>query len=239
MLGLPGLTRAQSIQGVIYKKGASIRVAQALVTNKRTQTIMMSDELGIFSIPAATGDTLLVTKKSYGSEEVVVAGKNDIAIYLSPEIELKGLSVKAQTKQQELAEVMRSYRGKGVFFDGKPPALLFLVSPITGFYELFGKTPGQARHFATYAKNELQEAEVSHRYTKVLVKSSTGLTDDEEIRKFMDFYRPSFEDVKGWNDYELIQKVKKNFDYYQKNKNRIKVSPLSNPGTDTVRLSRD
>ena len=43
---------------------------------------------------------------------------------------------------------------------------------------------------------------------------------DDEIDKFMVAFRPSYENVKEWNDYQLIQYIKKEFAYYQKNKDR-------------------
>lgn len=219
---LHGFTHAQqtlNIKGVVFIKNSSERISQALITDLNSKVMMMSDELGIFTIEAAIGDTLFITKNDYTPEKKVIINADNLAIYMQPVIQLNQVIIKGQTKKQELNEVMREYRSQGTFYNGKPPLLSFLNSPITGFYELFGKTPKEARRFAAYSKNELEYNEVHKRYTKELVKSVTKLPD-EEIQKFMQTFTPSFEDLKEWNDYQLITYIKRSLEYYQKNKNR-------------------
>ncbi|HTD99358.1 MAG TPA: hypothetical protein VK668_08715 [Mucilaginibacter sp.] len=217
---LPGLASAQqlTVKGVIFKKNASARIAQAIITDLNSKVVMMSDELGAFSIKAAIGDTLLITKYDYTPEKRVIVNVEDLYIYMQPIIVLNQVVIKDQTKKQELGDIMHQYRSKGTFYDGKPPALSFLNSPLTGIYELFGKTPNNARRFAEFSKRELETDVVKRRYTKALVKNVTKLPDDE-VDKFMLIFTPSYEDVKVWNDYELITYIKKNFDYYEKHKN--------------------
>jgi hypothetical protein len=228
---LPFILHAQQrtdVKGFLLKDKTTDRIAQALITNLKTQTIMMSDELGIFSIKAAPGDTLLFNKKGYALHKQVVVNTTDMVVYLQPQqvIELDEVQIKGLTKRQELFGVMQTYRSKGVYYNGKPPALSFLVSPLTGFYELFGKTPGQARRFANFTRTELQLNEVDRRYNKAFVMKTTGLPEDE-AQKFMDYYKPSYEDIRAWNDYELIKRVKRQFEYYKKNKDKVPPNPLN------------
>jgi hypothetical protein len=218
---LHGFVSAQqtlSIKGIIFKKNASERIPQALITDLNNKVMMISDDLGGFNIKTAIGDTLFITKSGFTPQKRIIIDGNDLAVYMQPVVELKQVVIKEQTKKQELNEVMRQYRSQGTFYNGKPPAWSFLNSPLTGLYELFGKTPNNARRFAEFTKNELEYSEVRRRYTKDLVKNVTKLPD-EELAKFMEVYTPSFEDLKQWNDYELIMYIKKNFEYYEKHKN--------------------
>ncbi|MDO3628488.1 hypothetical protein [Mucilaginibacter sp. BT774] len=209
-----------TIKGIIFKKSTPDRISQAIVTDLKTQTLMMSDELGGFSIKASIGDTLQIAKAGYTPQKIAVVNNSDLVVYLQPVIELNQVTIKGQSKQQELNEVMKEYRSQGIFNNGKSlPVWQFINSPITAFYNLFGKAPAQARRFAEYAKNEQEASAVDKRYTKELVKSVTKMPDDE-IDKFMVAFRPSYENVKEWNDYQLIQYIKKEFAYYQKNKDR-------------------
>lgn len=206
------------IKGVVFKKSSSERVSQALVTNLTTKVLMMSDELGGFSIKASIGDTLFITKNSYTPQKIAVVNKEDIAVFLQPAIELNQVTIKDQSTKQELNQVMHQYRSEGIFNDGKSlPAWTFINSPITGLYNLFGKGPADARRFAAFSKGELETNEVNRRYTRDLVKSVTKLPD-EEIPKFMNTFTPSYEDMKEWNDYQLIQYIKKSLTFYQKHK---------------------
>lgn len=209
-----------NVKGIVFKKSTPDRISQALVTDLRSQTLMMSDELGGFSIRASVGDTLLITKTGYTSQKLAIVNNSDVMVYLQPVVELDQVTIKGQSKKQELNEVMKEYRSQGIYNDGKSlPIWQFINSPLTGFYNLFGKTPGQARRFAAYARNEQEASAVDRRYTKELVRSITKLPDDE-IDKFMVAFRPSYQDMKEWNDYQLIQYIKKEFAYYQKIKDR-------------------
>jgi hypothetical protein len=220
--GFAGAQQVLNIKGVIFKKSSSERISQALVTDLNSKILMMSDELGGFNIQAAVGDTLFVTKNSFTPQKTVVINKDDIAVYLQPVVELGQVTIKDQSKKQELNEVMNQYRSRGIFNDGKSlPLWAFINSPLTGIYNLFGKEPAEARRFAAFSKAELETNEVNKRYTKDLVKSVTKLPDDE-IPKFMNTFTPSFEDLKEWNDYQLIQYIKKSLAYYQKHKGQAK-----------------
>jgi hypothetical protein len=226
---LPSLVYAQqtfTLNGILYRKNTTDRISQAVITDLKSNVIMMSDELGNFNIIAAKGDTLLFNKSGYVQEKQVVTDPKDVIVYLQPIISLGEVNIKEQSKQQELNDVMAQYRSNGTFYDGKPPAWLLLNSPITVLYELFGKTPNEARRFKAFSKEELEQDEVNRRYTPALVKQVTKLTNDEDVKKFMEAYTPSYEDIKAWNDYDLINHIKKSFDFYQKNKNPYKLPKL-------------
>lgn len=226
-LPFTAIGQAITLRGVTYKKTSAERVAQALITDINTKVIMMSDELGMFSIKANVGDTLLFTKASYTPQKRVVVSADDMAVFLQPSITLNQVNISGQTKKQELSEVMNEYRNIGVLNNGKSlPAWEFINSPITGLYQLFARQPADARRFAAFSKNELEATEVNRRYTKDLVKRTTNLPD-ADVEKFMTLFTPSYEDLKEWNDYQLISYVKKSLRYYQKNK-----------GRDTVRLQK-
>ncbi len=77
---------------------------------------MMSDELGGFSIKAQAGDTLLVTKNDYTPQKIAVTSGDDQVIYLQPVIQLNEVTIKSQTKKQELNEVMTAIPQSGYLF---------------------------------------------------------------------------------------------------------------------------
>ena len=121
---------------------------------------------------------------------------------------------------------MKGYKKDGIFNDGKSlPFWQAFNSPITEFYNLFGKAPGNARRFAAYSKNEREASAVDKRYTKELVKTTTKLPDDE-VDKFMNYYRPSYQDMVQWDDYQLIAAIKKNLAAYKRSKNHQPLQQL-------------
>lgn len=227
-----------TVTGIVYRYNSSVRIAQALVTNLKTKTMMMTDELGIFTIKANPGDTLLFEKKGFTNYRQVAGTNKEIAVYMEvmSSHELDEVRIKGTTKRQELSEVMRDYRGQGSFFNGNPPALFFLMSPLTGLYELFGKTPGRAKRFAKFTKAELEQDEINRRYNLPFIKRTLDISD-EEAEKFINYYMPSYEDIHAWNDYELIRRVKRQYEYYKNNKDPLKVNPFAVKPTDTARRS--
>jgi hypothetical protein len=214
-----GQRKEINISVIIFRQGTSERIAQAVITDLKSRVIMMSDEIGGFSIKTAIGDTLLFTKQGYEPLKQVVTGPADIAVYLHPasSIALQQVNIHGQSTKQELNDVTNTYRSKGLYFDGRPPFMAFIASPLTAFYELFSQDAANERHFIKFSKNEQEAISVDSRYTKELVKRVTALPDDEVI-KFMRQYRPSYEDMQSWNDYELIAHIKKYLVYYKSHK---------------------
>ena len=214
-----------NIGGTVYKKNYTDKLAQVQVTNTSRKLNAVTDLFGVFHIQAAKGDTLLFRKPDLTPEYFVISGAYDINVYMQPIYTLNEVTVKEQSKKQELNDVLNQYRKQGVYADGKPKALSFLASPITGMYELFGKNPGRARRFKEYSKNELEHLEVSKKYNKGVIKKLTNLPDNE-IDDFMSVFSPSYEIVKNWNEYDVITYINSSFKYYQENKGNFKQQKL-------------
>ncbi|HVW96615.1 MAG TPA: hypothetical protein VHA56_11660 [Mucilaginibacter sp.] len=216
------------VKGVISRNISVERIAQVLITNLRTKEISMSDDLGWFSIKAAIGDTLNFSKENYTDQKVAITAKGDIPVYMQPVIQLDQVTIKGQSKKQELNDVMSDYRKQGIYYNGKPPVLSFLTSPLTGIYELFGRGPSQARRFAQFSKGELEYAEIRRRYNLPFVMRVTN-ADSASAKGFMEYYTPSYEDLKQWNDYELIKQVKKSYEFYDKSPDKHRLERLNEP----------
>jgi hypothetical protein len=218
-----------TVHGVVSKKLSVERVSQVLISNLRSKDMMMSDEVGWFTVKATIGDTLLFSKADYTDQKIVITNGSDLPVYMQPVIHLATVNVQGESKKQELNDVMADYKKDGVFNNGKSlPVFQFLTSPLTGLYNLFGSDPGKARRFAAYSKDELEYAEIRRRYTLKLVKQVTNLPDSTAI-KFMEYYTPSYEDLKGWNDYDLIKQIRRSYEYYDENKDNLDLQHLNGP----------
>ena len=218
-----------TIHGVTSKKQSTDRVAQVLIHNLHSGDVMMSDELGWFTVKAQAGDTLLFTKDEYTDQKVVILNGSDLPVYMQPVIHLNTVTVQGQSTKQELNDVMAGYKKDGVFNNGKSlPALAFITSPLTGIYNLIGSDAKNARHFAAYSKAELEYAAINRRYNVAFIKRVTAASDTE-AKKFMTYYMPTYEDIKAWNDYDLAREVRKQYKYYEANKGRIKMEDLKMP----------
>jgi len=173
----------------------------------------MSSNLGLFEIKASIGDTLLVIKREYSDMEVPVANNKDLVIYLAMGNTLREVRITGQSKKDELNDVKRDFRNKGSFYQGKPPLLSYIFSPLTAVYELFGRTPKNARRFGNYYNNELQQTQIDGFFNESLIRKHTGL-EGKELENFMLNYRPDYEKAKNWTEYDAIKHIKDSYKTY-------------------------
>ncbi|MDR3697001.1 hypothetical protein [Mucilaginibacter sp.] len=212
--------QALTIRGVTSKKLSGERVSQVVIRDLRSGELVMSDELGWFTIKAAAGDTLRFTKEDFTEQKIVVLNGSDMPVYMQPVIKLNTVTVLGESKKQELNDVLKDFNRKGVYYNGDPPLLSVLLNPLNDLHTWFGKDAANLRRFKNYTKGELEASAVDRRYTVSLVKKVTN-APDSTVKKFMEYYRPSYEDIKVWNDYDLMKKVKRTYDYYVQNKSRL------------------
>ena len=213
LMAIGNKTYAQDIlvKGVIIEKGTNIRIALAVINNKNSGKAVGSNDLGLFDIKAKLGDTLLIEKRNFVSQQFVVNNNKDILIYLiRASTSLEEVTIRGKTKIDDLQEIRREFKRQGSFYEGKPPLALLNPlngSPLTFFYELFGKTPAKARRFKRYYDNELKLMQVDRFFNKTLVSKYTDL-EGQNLDKFILDYSPTFEMIKGWNNYDAVNYIK-------------------------------
>jgi hypothetical protein len=201
------------LSGVIMVKGSTNRIALAEITNKRTKYTVGSNDLGIFQIRALVGDTLVVIKRGYSDVEQVVLSNRDMIIYLDMGNTLNQVNIRGQSKKQELDQLKQDYRDKGSFYQGKPPLLSYLFAPLTALYELFGRTPKNARRFGKYYNTELQQTTIDGFFNEELIQKNTEL-QGKELENFMLNYRPDYNKSKNWTEYDAVKYIRDSYKQY-------------------------
>lgn len=197
-----------SVRGLVMDKSGMSKISGVYVLNKSSQQFTETDAYGLFKIAASKGDTLIFSKSGFTNLIQILPELSDLVLRMQPIIKLAEVKVVGETKKQELDEVKNQYRKNGSYFAGKPPILAFLFQPLTAIYELVGKTPAQARRFNVYYTRELQESEVDRRFNTTTIRNLTGL-DSLDLKNFMVMYRPDYSSLSTWDEYALINYVKK------------------------------
>lgn len=219
MLMLPTWLCAQEsgiVRGIVVEAGSSKRLGSVTITNKNTGQASASGSLGTFEIWASVGDSLVATIMGYQTATTEVKTLSDILIDMNPgSILLEQVDVNRMSKEAELRDVMRGYRKQGVYFDGKPPALAYIFNPITSLYELFGRTPRNARRFSNYMEKELAETEVDQKFSRSKIRELTGLSGDD-LTNFMIWYRPSYEKAQYWGEYDITAYIVQSFKQFDR-----------------------
>lgn len=204
------------VRGIVVEAGSSKRLGSVTITNKNTGQASASGSMGTFEIWASVGDSLVATIMGYQTATTEVKTLSDILIDMNPgSILLEQVDVNRMSKEAELRDVMRGYRKQGVYFNGKPPALAYIFNPITSLYELFGRTPRNARRFSNYMEKELAETEVDQKFSRSKIRELTGLSGDD-LTNFMIWYRPSYEKAQYWGEYDVTAYIVQSFKQFDR-----------------------
>ena len=208
------------IKGLVFKKGTNTRLSDIKVKNKATNEFTLSDNWGNFSIPIKLGDTILFEKEGLQSLEKIITSKQNLIIYLNDPILLDEVIVKTQSKKKEQQEILADFRSKGVFYNGKPPFLAYIFSPLTALNELIGKDANNAQRFAAYIQKENAQNNVDSHFNEQIIRKSIAIKN-EDLVEYMYLYRPKPEEVRYRNTYEDMAYVKKSYqEYLQRKKKR-------------------
>jgi hypothetical protein len=216
-----------TVRGTIFKKNSPQRLGLVTVTNLRTGQTVNNTNLGDFAISVRTYDTLFFKKIDYAPQQYVVTSNFDINIYLQPVIMLQTVTIQEQSKKQEIADAMKSYKNQGGYSTLDPNALQVIMSPLTGLSELFGGDAKRARRFQKYTRDDQEMAVVNSRFTPSLIKKITGMTDDKDVDLFIITFRPLYADIKSWNEYDMITYIKKSYVWFNEHKSELKLPDLS------------
>lgn len=195
------------------ERGSSTRIESAQVINKRNGFTVSTSNLGLFELKAIVGDTLLIVKRDFSDAEVGVVSNRDLVVYMARGTTLREVNITGQSKRQELDDVKRDFRNKGTFYQGKPPVLSYVFAPLTAIYELFGRTPKNARRFGKYYNNELQQTQVDGYFNEYIIQNNTDLKG-KDLEKFMLDYRPGYEQSRNWAEYDAIKYIKDSYKKY-------------------------
>jgi hypothetical protein len=206
------------LKGLIFKKGTSERLSKVTIENKLSKIKSESDEFGNFSMEVNIGDTLYFYRYGLQDEKAIISKKQNLIIYMSKILVLKEVVVKAKSKQQEQKEILRDFRSKGVFYNGKPPLLAYIFTPLTALNELLGKDANNARRFGNYIGRENAEVEVDRHFNDVIIKKAIPIKEGNLV-EFKYLYRPKPEDVTYRNAYDDMKYVKDCYQKYKKTKN--------------------
>jgi len=199
------------IRGIVVEAGTSKRLGSVTIANQNTGQRAASGSSGTFEILVSVGDTLQASSMGYQIATTEIKTLSDILIDLTPgNILLDQVDVNRMSKEAELRDAMRGYRKQGVYFEGKPPALAYIFNPITSLYELFGRTPRNARRFSNYMERELAETDVDRKFSRAKIQELTPLEGDD-LSNFMVLYRPSFEKAQYWGEYDITAYIVQSF----------------------------
>lgn len=192
------------MQGVVTDAQTGRPMLAVTVVNEITQQVSITDEHGVYAIPANTGETIAFSYVGYKTVEkvkpisVIIATQN---IRLEPsntQLQEFIFHVDKRTKYQIDSEERRVIYRKPL--SRKPPSPI--MSPVSALAELFSKKAKREYAFQkTYQNDELNRF-IDTRYTNDLVTKLTGLKGDS-LARFMYDYPMPYDYARTATDLEL------------------------------------
>jgi len=217
------------LTGRVYDKYNERGVSYAHVINRAVLSGTISDSLGIFTIPAAKGDTLFVSAMGYQFDLAVVDSVSaDTAFvvnlvpraYMLPEVVIYELNTYEKFKKRfaeiELEEDTYQIPGLPHVKPFGVPSLrdtnylqnpLFaLRSPISFLYYNFSKREKNRRKYYQLVEEEQMRKKARLKYSDELIMRVTGIEEDEidDFLRFCDF-DPQY--ILSLSDYEIYQLI--------------------------------
>lgn len=204
--------------GIVFENKTQQRLANIKIVNKKTYASTISSDIGEFRINANPGDTLSFSDNLHETKDVVVDTNPAIIVSLNKINQLSEVTITENSLGKDLKETQKVYRSKGVFYTGKPHYYYLFLKPMTFIYENFKSEVIQARKFNRLAKLDLDGQEISRRFNERTVQSVIPL-DDDKAEDFVIKYWPTIQQMRQWNDYDVIQYIKRSYEDYLKQMN--------------------
>lgn len=207
-------------------------IANTNIININSGFVTISDEKGKFEILYSKGDSLKISAVGFETQYYIVNQKitdsllfdfiiMKAIVYNLPEVkifpykdytEFKKAFIELNVKDQLTVDLhlpkdlqVLSTTGNGA---------ISLGSPITALYNLLSKKGRAYMHYLDVIEHEDYNRQIEKKYNVLIVKNITGLTDDEETVKFMQFCKLSEEFVYKSKEYELYKAILDCYDSY-------------------------
>lgn len=206
------------LQGAVLEGGTSVaRVPNANIRNTRTQQTTATNNLGLFEIRALVGDSLVVSKIGYTPLTHIVGDSTNILIRLyADNVLIERVDILKKSREAELQDYFDGYRRQGLHHGGNPSLMAHIFNPVSSLYERLSPSGRNVRRFKSLMNYELQATAVDRAFNEYQVNKLTGLEADDLVN-FMSLYRPSYQQVESWANYDMQLYIQKSFEQFEKN----------------------
>ncbi|MGI4805469.1 MAG: hypothetical protein ACRYFL_11900 [Janthinobacterium lividum] len=228
-----GNLRAQEkpIQGIIFDQATKERIAKVLVSNFRTKANTFNNLKGEFTMSIRLSDLLIFSKTGYYNDTVRVSALQTIPVYMKRssivlrEVTIKDSALSAQKKleesKREFSQVYGALANKDLLTVGSNGAGI----GIDALYNMLSRRGRNASKLREIIDRDYKAQIVDARFNRIAVGSVTGLKGDL-LSSFMYRYRPDYNMVVMFNDYDFISYIKSCYNRFRRNPSAYYLPPL-------------
>lgn len=226
------IVSGQTVSGTISDY-FSKKPLDAVSVQTSSGNFTISDSLGAYKINITKTDSIWFTylnkqTKKYPADTILHPENFDIALYVDvrwlPEVKVATRNYKSDSlENRETYANVFNFRKPGLRLSESNPSTYVPGSLTAGFDldEIINAFRFRRnRQLLSFQERLIQEEHdkyIDHRYTKYLAKKLTGL-DGQELNYFMNYYRPSYEEVLALNDLELGYYIEQCYKNYRRKK---------------------
>ena len=209
---LPAISQTRKITGLVTS--ADKRESNASIKNVSANTHAISNDIGEFTITAKTDDTLIISKNNFINDTLHVTDEQYFVIKLKKDpVMLKEVVVNSTfiTPAKTYAENKKEY--KDIYWKGDKSHMIVITpigigANIDKIYNALSTEGKDARKMQRTLTNDYKNSVIDRKFNKALVGRITGYKS-EVLFNFMNKYRPGFEMVSKYTDYEMIRYIKR------------------------------
>lgn len=203
-------------------------IEYAHIINLSRSTGVISDRSGRFAILAREGDSIMITHLTHITrflsarkppDELFV----DEVVLLPRVFELSELIIRPLPRNRaefrhdfknlrlppppEPVDIRMPHISTLVYTGPEHGVGIVIKGPFQAFYDQFSREARQRRKLESELAKEFVAKQVAGRFNPQLIKRATGLSNEEEINRFMEFcnFDPSF--ILRVSDYELVTAI--------------------------------
>lgn len=201
----------------------SVPLAGVAITNRHSQLSTTSDPAANFTLLAHPGDTILFSGINVIARYWIVpagASHSTHDIFLTPRIiDLMPVSIRNRTYKDDSIATRQEY-AKSFNFRRPRVGEIIHVAPLgiaVNINQFTHLMQFKSNRHKIFFKHQLEKYEhegfVSAHYTPRLVAATVPLSGDS-LNYFVDKYRPTYEQVHDWSDYDMLYFIHQSYKRY-------------------------
>lgn len=216
------LAQETTVKGFVIDRESKQRLARVYIYNSSSDEGFYNTTKGEFLTKAKIGDTLFAALQGYALDTVVLKGQPSIYFQLrSLGIQLKEVSIvgRERTPQDQYNQTLKEYQyklNKGSSKDLLNMGVGRVGLGIDAIYNLLSREGKNARHLQKILERDYKESIIDYRYKPDYVKQVLQIRD-EDLKDFMQQYRPTYQFVLSASDYAFVVFLRNNYETYKRN----------------------
>lgn len=219
LITAPGFSQVV-LTGKVYDAETQTPLEGVSVRNKTKGSGELSDHSGFYSVTAAPRDSIEFYMLGYARYNYVAgeAGAQKMQVflhvqkYLLPEVQVMA------HRNPKLDSLNRRFENAEIFNYRRPSVASTIVGslfhPISGLEYLANTAKRKRlRRFQADLIEDEHDRYVDSRYSRQQIADLTGLEGDE-LEKFRRNYRPSYEEIQKFTEYDMLVYIKDSYKSY-------------------------